>query len=211
MKFEWPSSLSRQDMSDLVDLMNTVSTRETTLGFYEPIAEATGLAMMEALDADIRGGALNLLIARDAPGERIVGMLILARQTLPARRHIVEMKRCVIEPAYRGRFVPDGWRLALERVQEMGCDMIVIDVRSDGKAEQLWRRLGFVEYGRLDDYARVNGRVITGYFLRAYVKDVLAHRNREQTYWHRSGAADERRQDAGVKVLETASADHADV
>ncbi|AJK50772.1 GNAT family N-acetyltransferase [Burkholderia plantarii] len=187
MKFEWPASLSRQDMTELVDLMNTVSTRETTLGFFEPISTAAGLAMMEALDADLRANAAQLLIAREEPDGRIVGMLILARQSLPARRHIVEMKRCVIEPAYRGRFVLDGWRLALERVKQMGCDIIVIDVRSDGKAEQLWRRLGFVEYGRLDDYARVNGRVITGYFLRAYVDEVIAHQQRAGTFWHRPG------------------------
>jgi ribosomal protein S18 acetylase RimI-like enzyme len=187
MKFEWPASLSRQDMTELVDLMNTVSTRETTLGFFEPISAAAGLAMMEALDADLRANAAQLLISREEPDGRIVGMLILARQSLPARRHIVEMKRCVIEPAYRGRFVLDGWRLALERVKQMGCDIIVIDVRSDGKAEQLWRRLGFVEYGRLDDYARVNGRVITGYFLRAYVDEVIAHQQRTSTFWHRRG------------------------
>ncbi|ACC76262.1 GNAT family N-acetyltransferase [Paraburkholderia caribensis] len=185
MTFEWPSSLSRQDMTELVDLMNTVSTRETTLGFFEPITASTGLEMMESLDADLRARAVELLIARERPGGRIVGMLILARQALPARRHIVEMKRCVIEPGYRGRFVLNGWRLALERVKEMGCEMIVIDVRSDGKAEQLWRRLGFVEYGRLDDFARVNGRVITGYFLRAYVDDVIAYQQRTKTFWHR--------------------------
>ncbi|KUZ26764.1 GCN5 family acetyltransferase [Burkholderia territorii] len=189
MKFEWPSSLSPQDMKELVDLMNTVSTRETTLGFFEPISASTGLTMMEALDADIRVRAVDLLIAREQPSGRITGMLVLARQALPARRHIVEMKRCVIEPAYRGRFLLDGWRLALERVREMGCDMIVIDVRSDGKAEQLWRRLGFVEYGRLDDYARVNGRVITGYFLRAYVDDVIAYQQRMNTFWHRRETA----------------------
>ncbi|RQZ67517.1 GNAT family N-acetyltransferase [Burkholderia sp. Bp9004] len=189
MKFEWPSSLSRRDMNELVDLMNTVSTRETTLGFFELIPVSVGLTMMEALDADIRVRAVDLLIAREQPSSRIIGMLILARQALPARRHIVEMKRCVIEPAYRGRFLIDGWRLALERVREMGCDMIVIDVRSDGKAEQLWRRLGFVEYGRLDDYARVNGRVITGYFLRAYVDDVIAHQQRTNTFWHRRETA----------------------
>ncbi|WP_230939860.1 GNAT family N-acetyltransferase [Burkholderia territorii] len=176
-------------MKELVDLMNTVSTRETTLGFFEPISASTGLTMMEALDADIRVRAVDLLIAREQPSGRITGMLVLARQALPARRHIVEMKRCVIEPAYRGRFLLDGWRLALERVREMGCDMIVIDVRSDGKAEQLWRRLGFVEYGRLDDYARVNGRVITGYFLRAYVDDVIAYQQRMNTFWHRRETA----------------------
>lgn len=185
MQLAWPASLSSQDMHDMVQLMNTVSTRETTLGFYEPISLAYGLQMMAALDADVRSGAVHLLLARNAGGT-VVGMLSLARQSLPARRHIVEMRRCVIDPAYRGRFLLAGWRMALERVQQMGCDIIIIDVRSDGKAEQLWRRLGFVEYGRLDDYARVNGRIITGYFLRAYVADVLGHQTDAGTLRHRA-------------------------
>lgn len=187
MKLEWSGALLLRDMQEMVQLMNTVSTRETTLGFYEPITPEYGLEMMMALDKDVHAGAVHLLLARDGQ-QRIVGMLSLARQSLPARRHIVEMRRCVIDPEYRGRFLLTGWRLALERVQQMGCDIIIIDVRSDGKAEQLWRRLGFVEYGRLDDYARVNGKIITGYFLRAYVADVLAHQAGAGTSLHRPAA-----------------------
>jgi ribosomal protein S18 acetylase RimI-like enzyme len=184
MLFEWPSALSEKDMQDLIDLMNTVAVKETTLGFFEPLSSEVGMSMMESLNADLKKEACHLLIARDA-SQRIVGMIILAQQTLPARRHIVEMRRCVIEPKYRGQFILDGWRLALDKVQEMKCDIIILDVRSDGKAERLWRMLGFKEYGRMDDYARVRGRIITGFYLRAYLEEILAYKKTYGTYWHR--------------------------
>lgn len=184
MQFDWPNNLSQTDMRQMTELMNTVAVKETTLGFYEPLDIGAGMALMEGLQADIRKGICHLLIARDIT-QTIVGMIVLAPQTLPARRHIVEFRRCVIDPGHRGQFLLDGWDLVLRKVQQLNCDVISLDVRSDGKAEQLWRRLGFQEYGRMEDYARVRGRIITGYFLRAYLKDILDHKRARGTYWHR--------------------------
>lgn len=184
MQFDWPSSLSLLDMEQMVQLMNTVAVRETTLGFHEPLDMSVGIALIEGMQADVKKGSIHLLIARD-DAQKIVGMIVLAPQSLPARRHIVELRRCVIGPAYRGQFLVDGWELTLDKVQQLNCDMMILDVRSDGKAEQLWRRLGFQEYGRMEDYARVRGRIITGYYLRAYVKDIQLHRQTYGSYWHR--------------------------
>jgi GNAT superfamily N-acetyltransferase len=182
VRFEWPQTLSDRDTHDMVELMNAVAVRETTLGYSEPLDLETGAAMMRQLEVDIQREVVHVMVARDED-ERIIGMLTLAPVQLPARRHIVEMRRCTIAPAHRGKFLIAGWQLALAKTQELGCDMIIIDVRSDGPADQLWRRLGFKEYGRLDDYARKNGRSITGYFLYAYVADVLEH-YREYGTWY---------------------------
>lgn len=184
MQFDWPSSLNLLDMEQIVLLMNTVAIRETTLGFHEPLDMNNGIALIEGMHADIKKGVLHLMIARN-DAQKIVGMIVLAPQPLPARRHIVELRRCVIDPNYRGRFLLDGWRLTLDKVQQLKCDMMILDVRGDGKAEQLWRKLGFQEYGHMEDYARVRGRVITGYYLRAYVKDIQSHRQAHGSYWHR--------------------------
>lgn len=184
LQFEWPRELSVPDMLGMVRLMNTVAVNETTLGFFEPIDDAQGLQLMQGLQAELSKGACHLLIAR-SDDQQIIGMIVLAPQALPARRHIAELRRCVIDPAFRGRFLLRGWACILHKAEQLRCDMLILDVRGDGKAEQLWRRLGFVEYGRLDDYARVRGRVITGYFMRAYLRDIRQHRERQGTYWHR--------------------------
>ena len=173
MRYEWPTELSETDMREMLDLMNAVATRERTLGFFEPIDAEQGLALMRAFEADLRRGTVQVLAVRTDEG-RIVGMVTLARAPLPARRHVVDMRRCVVAPEYRGQFLLSGWEHALRKALEMGCDLITLEVRDDGPAK-LWRQLGFQEYGRLPDYARNEGKPVTGHFMYARCADVIEH------------------------------------
>src|SRR5687767_10519458 len=112
MQYDWPTELSDSDMVEMLELMNSVAARERTLGFFEPLDREQGTALLRAFDADLRRGTVRLLVARTDEG-RIVGMVTLARAPLPARRHIVDMRRCVIAPEYRGQFLLEGWEQAL--------------------------------------------------------------------------------------------------
>lgn len=171
IRYEWPSELSDQDMLDIIDLMNVVAVRERTIGFLEPLSPEDGLALMRSYDADLRRGTVMLLAARTGDG-RIVGMLTLARPPLPAQRHVVEMRRCVIAPKYRGQILLGGWEHALTKVRDLGCEIMTIEVRDDGPVE-LWRAIGFRDYGMLPDYARKDGKTVAGYFMYANCGEVL--------------------------------------
>ncbi|MFC5805010.1 GNAT family N-acetyltransferase [Streptomyces formicae] len=174
MRYEWPRELSEQDMREMIELMDAVAVKEQTLGFYEPVGLEKGLPLMRAFDADLRKGALHVLAVRDEEDNRIVGMVTLARAPLPARRHIVDMRRCVVAPDHRGQFLLEGWAEALNKASEIGCEVITLEVRDDGPVG-LWERLGFREYGRLPDYARADGRAVTGFYMHARIADILAH------------------------------------
>lgn len=187
MHFEWPRKLSKKDMREMVALMNEVAVNEHTLGFFTPLSEEDGLALMRAFDADLRKGVLEVLLARDDE-QTIVGMVTLARAPLPARRHVVDMRRCVIAPAYRGQFLLEGWEQALRRLGEMGCDVITLEVRDDGPTE-LWRRLGFRVHGVLPDYARQDGESVTGYFMYALRAEILAHHEATGSWLHATDAS----------------------
>lgn len=182
MLYEWPRELSRKDMLEMVELMNSVAVREHTLGFFERLTEDDGLALMRAFDAELRKGNLDVLLAR-TDEQRIVGMVTLARAPLPARRHVVDMRRCVIAPEYRGQFLLEGWQQALTKLGELGCDVITLEVRDDGPVE-LWQRLGFREYGRLPDYARQDAQPVTGHFLYAHRAEILAHYEATGSWLH---------------------------
>ncbi|AVH97413.1 MULTISPECIES: GNAT family N-acetyltransferase [Streptomyces] len=184
MRYEWPRELSEKDMREMIELMDAVAVKEQTLGFYEPVGQEKGLPLMRAFDADLRKGAIDVLAVRDEEDDRIVGMVTLARAPLPARRHIVDMRRCVIAPDRRGQFLLEGWSEALHKARSMGCEVITLEVRSDGPVG-LWERLGFREYGRLPDYARLDGReAVTGHYLYARIADVLAHFEATGTWLH---------------------------
>jgi predicted GNAT family N-acyltransferase len=172
MRLEFVNELSVQDMDAIVVLLNQVAVRETTMGYHETLSVTAGRAVARNIGEEIRKGTSHVLVARDANGT-IVGMITLTPQQLPARKHIVEMKRCVIHEDFRGTMLLDGLRAVLEKTEELGCDRVVIDVRSDGP-EKLWRRLGFEEFGRLADYARVRGNVIAGVYMQASTAQLRA-------------------------------------
>ncbi|WP_434739630.1 GNAT family N-acetyltransferase [Micromonospora sp. SH-82] len=182
MRFDWPTTLPEQDMRDMITLMDSVAVREMTLGFVEPLGEEAGLALMRAFEDDLRRGALHLLTARADDGH-VVGMVTLARAPLPARRHVVDLRRCVIHPAHRGQFLLEGFGHTVAKAAQMGCDLITLEVRDDGPL-QLWERLGFTEYGRMPDYARRDGRSVTGHFLCARRADLEAHFQRTGSWLH---------------------------
>ncbi|MCX4778514.1 GNAT family N-acetyltransferase [Streptomyces sp. NBC_01264] len=186
MHYSWPRELSERDMREMIELMDAVAVKEMTLGFYEPVGLEKGLPLMRAFEADLREGAVDLLHVRNDEG-RIVGMVTLARAPLPARRHIVEMRRCVVAPDHRGQFLLEGWAEALRKVGEMGCDVITLEVRDDGPSV-LWKRLGFREYGRLPDYARADGRPVTGFYMHARLADVTAHFEATGSWLHELGS-----------------------
>jgi ribosomal protein S18 acetylase RimI-like enzyme len=169
-------------MREIVGLMNAVATREMTLGFIEPLNDEDGLALMRAFEAELRRGALELLAVRTDEGE-IVGMLTLARAPLPARRHVVDLRRCVIKPSHRGQFLLEGFEQAVRRIAEMGCDIITLEVREDGP-KQLWHRLGFQQYGLLPDYARKNGEPVIGHFMYARRVELEEHFRRTGSWLH---------------------------
>jgi ribosomal protein S18 acetylase RimI-like enzyme len=182
VQYDWPTELSRDDMVEMLELMNAVAVRERTLGFFEPLDPEAGMALMQAVDADIRRGAVQVMAVRTDEGQ-IVGMVTMARAPLPARRHVVDMRRCVIAPEHRGQFLLEGWEHALRKAITMGCDLMTLEVRADGPVG-LWRRLGFQEYGRLPDYARNNGDPVTGHFMYARCREVLEHRETTGSWLH---------------------------
>ncbi|GAA4690614.1 GNAT family N-acetyltransferase [Phytohabitans rumicis] len=183
MRYEWPKELSIKDIREMLSLMNGVAVRERNLGFNEPLSDEEGLALMRAFDDELRRGAVRLLVAR-TESERIVGMVTLARAPQPGRRHVVDLRRCVIHPDYRGRFLTAGFEEVLRAAAEMGCDILTLEVRDDGPM-RLWCRMGFEEYGRLHDYARKDGRSVTGYFLYARRPDLEEHFRRTGRWSYR--------------------------
>jgi hypothetical protein len=79
-----------------------------------------------------------------------------------------------VDPAYRRSFLLDGWAHAVDRVGQIGGEIITLEVRADGP-EMLWKRLGFQSYGILADYARVRGTSITGHYMYAVRSEILEH------------------------------------
>jgi ribosomal protein S18 acetylase RimI-like enzyme len=94
--------------------------------------------------------------------------VVMERWGNPTGAHIGEIKKAIVHPRYRGNgLVLQGLGEILKRAEREHIDRFVIDVRRGGRAEKLWRSLGFREFGRLDDYSRYLGQVYEGVFMSA--------------------------------------------
>jgi hypothetical protein len=99
---------------------------------------------------------------RDVHG--LAAGLILEQYTSQSRQHTMHAKRAVIARRARGKLLHQAAAEALTKAIALGIEILTCDVAADGPVE-LWKSLGFKEYGVLPDYARRHGRSLDGHFL----------------------------------------------
>lgn len=192
MYFEWSRGLTESDKIQMLAIINAVAGKEGTNGIPRPLTEKEAAKFTSALDHAVRHGDCHQLFARDEKDRRIVAIATLEQIKMnPARAHVVEIKRMASAPDHRGfgRFLLEGWRVILEKCQELGCDLINIDVSEDGPYH-MWEKLGFRVYAEIADYARVGDRKLNGYFLHMYVREGYAALDRfSGSRFQRAGSA----------------------
>lgn len=173
MHFEWATCLTKADEAQMLVILNEVAAKEGTNGIPRPLSEEEGARLFASLDRALQHGECHQLFARGGRERRIVGIATLERIKIPARSHVVEVKRMALASESRnfaGRWLVAGWRAILDKAREMGCDIVNIDVSEDGPYE-LWQKLGFRVYAKIADYARVGERRLDGYFMHVYVDE----------------------------------------
>jgi L-amino acid N-acyltransferase YncA len=154
------TKLARQ----ILQLMNCTLQEETTIGFPGPIEEEAGLIMMRQLGADVAAGRRHVLVAEK--DESIVGQLILTPNSSPNHRHIVELTRGTIHPSFRGGGLAlRAFQEVARKCEELGREVICLDVRAGTLAAMWWQHFGFKPYGLLSDYSRVGDKRYEGLYL----------------------------------------------
>ena len=170
--YEWVEQLDSSMVGQIRGLFNAVLETETVIGFPRPLRSDEGSDFFEGLAFDIRLKRKQLLMIREG-GEHAAGMVILAQNSQPNCQHIAELSKCIIHPVYRGqRILDEGLKVVIARCQDIGVDIVTMDVRKGSRAEKIWLQLGFVPFGELGDYARVNGRREAGIFMSANIQDL---------------------------------------
>jgi ribosomal protein S18 acetylase RimI-like enzyme len=150
--------------TQLLRLMNKTLEEETTIGFPGPIDEETGYALMRQLNADVESDHRHVLVAYK--GGTVVGQLILTPNSSPNHRHIVELTRGTIDPSFRGGGLAlRAFQEVAKKCEELGREVICLDVRAGTHAAIWWQHFGFKQYGLLPDYSRVGDKRYQGLYL----------------------------------------------
>nr|WP_218032000.1 GNAT family N-acetyltransferase [Dictyobacter kobayashii] len=97
-------------------------------------------------------GTQVLLVARD--DEQIVGSVQLALATRANGLHRAEIQKLFVLQSQRRRGIARTLMQAIEEIaRARGRTLIVLDTREGDTAEQLYRKIGYIEAGRIPGYA----------------------------------------------------------
>jgi L-amino acid N-acyltransferase YncA len=164
VKLRWLNQITPTTGAGILYVMNRVLRHETTIGFPEPLDPIEGEQLIAKLNDDVKAGRSYVLVAEQ--GDKVVGQLILTPHRLPNCKHLVELSRGIIDPSFRGTGLAlSAFKEIARKCEEIGGEVIYLDVRAGTVAAELWKSFGFVPFGKLPDYARVNGRRYDGLYM----------------------------------------------
>ncbi|MEM7311008.1 MAG: GNAT family N-acetyltransferase [Planctomycetota bacterium] len=167
-RLAWEPRVPPEARAGVLKLLAASVRDDAMLGLIRGPTAAEGRAWLDGLDEDLSEGRTHLLLARAGEGEDVLGLLCLDPARLATQRHLVTLRRAIVHPRARGTaLLLRALERVLERCAHHGWTTLIADVRAGTRSERLWRRLGFREYGRLDNYAHHAGRVHAGVFLTA--------------------------------------------
>lgn len=124
-----------------------------SIGFHRPMAHAEAIAFWRASLAGVADGSRILYVAR--VGARLIGTASLALAALPNSRHRAEVQKLMVLPSWRGRGVGRVLMRTLEAAaREASRTLLVLDTREGDPSQTLYESMGWVEVGRIPDFAR---------------------------------------------------------
>jgi len=164
IKLRWLTEISEETGAGILQVMNQVLRSETTIGFPGPLDVMSGQRIIANLNEDVKAARCHVLVAEQ--GDKIVGQVILTPHPLPNCKHLVELSRGIIDPSFRGAGLAlSAFREIAKKCDEIGAETIYLDVRAGTVIAELWKSFGFAPFGKLTDYARVNGRRYQGLYM----------------------------------------------
>ncbi len=164
IKLRWVDKIDDRTSVGILRVMNQVLKRETTIGFPGPLDAVSGQSVIANLHESVKARRSHVLVAEQ--GDMLVGQVILTPHHLPNCSHLVELSRGIIDPSFRGAGLAlAAFREIAKKCDEIGAEVIYLDVRAGTVAAELWKSFGFAPFGKLTDYARVSGRRYQGLYM----------------------------------------------
>ncbi|MFI1653605.1 GNAT family N-acetyltransferase [Streptomyces sp. NPDC020472] len=128
------------------------------LGWVEPPSRDEVAELLDHVLSAVRAGDAALRLAY--AGHRLVGLGYWLRYARPTHRPHADLEKVAVDAAAQGLGIGRALTGALiADAREAGIEVLTLDARGDNAgALQLYRSLGFTEYGRLPDFVAVGER-----------------------------------------------------
>lgn len=172
VSFEWPNTLSHEQKSKLIELYNSVIKNESILGYQSELTATEAEIVQQEIARSVESGGQELMFAKFQ--NEVVGMVLLTPSKLPNCAHRVELSKGLISNEYRNKGILQKALLEIGcRAVSKGYTQIVLDVRAGTRSEKIWRKAGFIQYGLLEDYARVGDEKYAGVYMVQNTEDLI--------------------------------------
>jgi len=155
IELHWPSAMSAELSAQVHRVLHAVVAAGGAVGYLTPppLSE-TSSWLSEALAA-VRADSAVLAVAM--VDGRVEAMGMWQRANRPVFEHTADVKKVMAHPAARGRglgrLVMSG---LITRAREAGLETLTLGVRGNNHGTiDLYRSLGFVEWGRLPNVVEV--------------------------------------------------------
>lgn len=143
-------------LAELVELLRDAVDGGASVGFLPPLDDGEAARYWAGVLADVAAGGRLLLLARG--DGRTVGTAQLELVAKPNARHRAEVQKVLVHSTARRRGVGAALMTAVEAAARgAGRSLLVLDTVPGDDGERLYRRLGYIEAGRVPAYARNGG------------------------------------------------------
>jgi ribosomal protein S18 acetylase RimI-like enzyme len=143
------TKLGDRELSELSKLLIAVVDQGASVGFLPPLSRAEAVGYWR----ELLGPGIVLLVAEQEG--RIVGTAQLHLALKANGSHRAEVAKVLVDPLCQRQGIGRALMTALEEcAREEGRSLLVLDTRAGDVSNDLYRALGYVEAGRIPDYAR---------------------------------------------------------
>lgn len=175
-QFRWLNSLDDRSGKQLVALYNNALKSGTYLGYTEALNGVEAEQIIADLHGELITGNMHLLAGFD--GENMVSTAQLFPNQMNNCKHIVEIAKGIVHSEYQGTGLMVASFLEVANYcRKQDYELMVLDVREGTKPHAIWGSLGFMAYGQLKDYARVDNISQAGVYMQQPVEKLVANLN----------------------------------
>jgi ribosomal protein S18 acetylase RimI-like enzyme len=155
IELRWPASVTEDLCAQVHRVPHAVVAAGGAVGYLTPPDRAVSDAWLSEVLAAVRTG--DAALALGVVDGRIEATGLWRRGPVPIFTHTADVMKVMAHPAARGlglgRLVVSG---LVERARAAGLEMLVLGVRGNNHGTiDLYRSLGFVEWGRLPNVVEV--------------------------------------------------------
>jgi len=174
VSYTWASQIDEKLASKIISLMREVTSSTPIIGFGKTIVDEEAWKYVDELRENLKAGKCRLLTIIGNNGE-LMGLCTLKHNLNPNNSHIADLAKGMIAEKFRGQDVLSAafYEIAL-MCEDNGVDLVTLDVRAETRAHHVWKHYGFVTYGVLPAYAKINGALFAGHFMMQEVDDLKA-------------------------------------